>query len=98
MAMSDERRGVLEARERWLVEAMAKLNGNIRSAPLMLLGLLLVIPAGLIWGALASAVLIFSVVMIAGATVYVAWSHLHECEEELGAVRKELRAVAKEEP
>ncbi|MEZ4405774.1 MAG: hypothetical protein R3A52_04650 [Polyangiales bacterium] len=96
--MSDERRGVLEARERWLIEAMSKLNGNIRTAPLMLVGLLLVIPVGLIWGALASAVLIFSVVMIAGATVYVAWSHLHECEEELGAVRKELRAAAKEEP
>ena len=53
--------------------------------------LILVIPAGMIGGALAAFFVAFMVVSIVSVTMYVAWSHLTENEAELKVIREELR-------
>lgn len=91
MELSDTRRTTLEDRERWLVTALARLRRDIGRTPWLAFALLLMAPAWWLWGPLAAGLVAFTVVMVVGSTIYVAWSHVHECEEELIAVRRELR-------
>lgn len=93
MELSNERRTILEDRERWLVTALAKLRRDIGRTPWLVFALALMAPAWWLWGPLAAGLVAFTVFMVVSSTIYVAWSHVHECEEELIAVRRELRPV-----
>ena len=87
------RRTRFEDRQRWLVGNVTSLRVSMARAPWLLLGLLAVPFVGWRWNFVAAAMAAFSVIVIAGTTLYVAWSHVQEYEGELLALREKLKSL-----
>ena len=87
------RRKRFAAREAWLVANIRSLRPSIDRAPWMLGGLVIVPFVGWRWNFIAAAMAAFSVIVLAGTTLYVAWSHAQEYEGELAALREKIRAL-----
>jgi fatty acid desaturase len=90
---SDERYQKLLDRQGWLLKALADLRVSRERAPWVLVGNVLALPAGLLWG-IAPAILVVVVAVGLWFTLwYVAWIHHHEYDIELLNLRKELKTV-----
>lgn len=89
---AEAKRAELEAREKYLLDAITKLRKTMRRAPWGLTAIALTLPVGLLWGTVAAATVFFAAVMFSCAMVYIAWVHFHECEIELSAVRGSLKS------
>lgn len=96
--LTPERAEKLETRLGWLDDALARLRRDFDRAPRIGWLALLAVPAALIWTWLAAVIVVFTVVMLVGVTLYVAWIHINEYETERGYVLEQLgRRASKKE-
>jgi hypothetical protein len=96
-ALTPERKQKLEARARWLADAVERLRRDFKRGPKMLWLMLLTVPALALGKFLIAFTIAAFITALVGVTVYIAWGHLHEHEVELAAIRSELRIAAKAE-
>lgn len=89
----DQRRKQLEDRLDWLRNTMAQLDREQRRIPWLAALLVLAVPAGFIWGALAVVFVVLCVIFLVSVWVYVVWAHRHEYRFELDQIRRDLRKM-----